>query len=93
MNKLDHVVKNNIKNKDQCNSAIYYKPKFYSKFILSSGTKEPLSERTFRILGSEKHRATIIVDLICLWGRGDTDRMIKKRHTKPYGLKIHSNKV
>ena len=27
MNKLDHVVTNNIKNKDQCNEAIEYEPK------------------------------------------------------------------
>ena len=32
MNKLDHVVTNNIKNKDQCNEAIEYEPKFDSKF-------------------------------------------------------------
>ena len=32
MNKLDHVVKNNIKNKDQCNDSIEYEPQFDDKF-------------------------------------------------------------
>ena len=42
INKLDHLVTNNIKNKDQCNDAIGYEPKFDSKFSLSIGTKYPL---------------------------------------------------
>ena len=37
-NKLYHVVTNNIKIKIQCDEAIEYKPKFDSKFSLSSGT-------------------------------------------------------
>ena len=42
MNKLDHVVTNNIKNKVKFNEAIEYEPKFDSKFSLSIGTKYPL---------------------------------------------------
>ena len=49
MNKLDHVVKSNINNKDQCNVAIEYEPDFDSKFSLSSGTKDPLPVVTVRL--------------------------------------------
>ena len=38
MNKLDHVLTHNIKNKYKCNDAIKYEPKFDNKFSLSSGT-------------------------------------------------------
>ena len=34
---LYHIVMNNIKNKNQCDDAIEYEPKFYNKFSLSSG--------------------------------------------------------
>ena len=37
MNMLYHIVMNNIKNKNQCDDAIEYEPKFYNKFSLSSG--------------------------------------------------------
>ena len=43
MNKLDHEVTNKINNKDQCNDAIEYEPKFDSICSLSSGTKYPLT--------------------------------------------------
>ena len=42
MFQLDISVKNHIKNKDQCNDAIEYDPKFDNKLSLSSGTKYPL---------------------------------------------------
>ena len=43
MNNLDHVVTNNTKNKNQCDDAIEYNPKFDNKFSLSSFTnRDPL---------------------------------------------------
>ena len=41
MKKLDHVVINNIKNKNQCDDAIEYDPTFDHKLVLSSGTTDP----------------------------------------------------
>ena len=37
MNILDFIVKNNLRNKNQCNDAISYEPEFDGKFSLSSG--------------------------------------------------------
>ena len=42
MNKLDKALTDNINNKDQCNDAIEHEPKFDIKFIISSGTNDPL---------------------------------------------------
>ena len=42
MNKLDHIVKNSINNKDQRNYAIEYESKFDSKFTLFRWTENPL---------------------------------------------------
>ena len=39
MNKLDHVVTNAIKNKNQCDNAIEYDLRFDNTFSLSSGNK------------------------------------------------------
>ena len=77
MNKLDHVVTNNIKNKYQCNDAIEYEPKYDNKSSLSSGTKDPLTVVTVSLRGGKKHRETIIASLICLWGIRATVRVIK----------------
>ena len=41
MNKLYHIVNNEIKDKNQCNDTIEYEPKFDNEFNLSSGTKDP----------------------------------------------------
>ena len=44
MNILDHILTDNIKNKNQCNDAIEYYPNFGNNFSLSSGnTVYPLS--------------------------------------------------
>ena len=43
MRKLDQVVNNKIKKRDQGNDAIEYEPKNDNKSSLSSGTKDPLS--------------------------------------------------
>ena len=67
MNRLYHILTNDMNDKDQFNGAIEYEPKFDDKIILSSGTKEPLSVVTFILRGGKKHRATIITSLTCLW--------------------------
>ena len=73
MKNLDHLVTNNINNKDQCNEAIGYEPNFDNKFSLSSGTKDPLAVVTVSLRGGKKHRATIIDVLKCLWDSGATE--------------------
>ena len=93
MNKLDHVVTNNINNKYPCIDNIEYGPKFYGTFIFYSGNKDTLPVVTVRLRGGKKHRATIIYCLKCLWGSGATDSMIKSQHAKPYEHKMCSNKV
>ena len=70
MNKLDHLVNNNIKNKYQCNDTIEYDPKFDIMFSLSIGTKEPLPVLNVILQGGKKHRETISVGLACLWDIG-----------------------
>ena len=84
MNKLYHVVKNNISNKDQCNDAIEYEPKFDNKFSLYITTKDTLPLVTFSLQGGKKHRENIIYSLTCLWDSGATERVIKRQHNKPY---------
>ena len=81
-NKLYYVVKNVIKNKDQHKDAIEYKPKFDSKFSLSSKNKEPLPVVTVSLLECKKYREAIISGLTCLWYIWDTNSMIKRWHTK-----------
>ena len=93
MKKLDTALNNGINNKDQCNDAIEYEPKFDNKFSLSSGTKDTLSVVTTILRGVNKHGATIIYGLTCLWDSRATERIIKKLHTKPYDLKICSIEV
>ena len=83
MTKLYHVVTNNINNKDQCNDAIEYEPKFDNKFSLSSGNKDLLLVVTVSLQGGKKHRTTIISSLTCLWYIRDNNIMIKFRHNKP----------
>ena len=68
INKFDRVVTNNIKtNKNQQNGAIEYEPRFYNKFSLSSGTKDPLSVVTVRLIGGKKKRGGMASRLIFLW--------------------------
>ena len=95
MNRLDHVVKDNLKNyKDQSNEAINSEPTFdTSSFNLSSGTRYPLPVVTVSLLGGKKHRATTVAVLTLLWDSGATNSMIKRQHTNNYERKIRSNKV
>ena len=86
-------MKNNIKNKDQCNDAIGYDPNFDNKFSLSSVTNEPLTIVTVSLRGGKNHRATIIAGLTCLWDSRSTYRRIKSQHTKPYEHRMLSNNV
>ena len=68
INKLYHVVSNNINNKNQCDDAIEYETKFDSKFSLSSGpNRDPLSVVTVSLIRGNKHRATIFANLSYLW--------------------------
>ena len=76
MKKLDTALNNGINNKDQCNDAIEYEPKFDNKFSLSSGTKDPLKVVTVSLLGGKKHWIAIIFCLPCLWCSGPTDSII-----------------
>ena len=95
MNKLDHIVTNNIKtNKDQLNEAIYNDLTFdTSSFNSSSGTRYPSPVVTFTLRGSNKPRATTVAGITCFWYSGATDIMIKRKHTKNYERKMRSNKV
>ena len=93
MNKLDHVMNKNIKNKNQCNDATKYEPKFDNIFSLSSGTKDPLSVVTVRLQGSKNHRGDIMDGLTCLWDSGYNYSMLKRQHTKPYEHNMRSNGV
>ena len=77
MNKLYHVVENTIKNKDQCNDATEYEPKFHGKVSLSGGTKDPIPVVTVSLGGGNIHRETIIAGLTCLWDSRCTNIMIK----------------
>ena len=93
-NKLYHVVNNNINKKIQCNDAIDYEPKFDNKFILSSGiNRDPLTVVTVTLRGGKKNRANIISGLTWLCDSGYTYSTIKRRNTRLYERRIHSNKV
>ena len=78
---LNHIVTNSTKNKHV--DAIEYKPKFDSKFSLSSGTKYPSPVVNITLRGDKKKRETIIAGLTYLWDSRYTGSMIKRRHTKP----------
>ena len=93
MKKNYRLVTNSIKNKYQCTNSIEYEPKFDDKFILSSGTKNPLKLVTVSLRGGKKHRATIIVGLTFLWDIRYTTNMIKSQNTKPYKRKMRSDRV
>ena len=95
MNRLDHVVTNNLRNyKDQSNQAINSDPTFdTSSFNLSINTSNLLPVVTVFLQGGKKHRSTTVAGLECLRGIGSTNRMIKRRHTKHYERKMRCNKV
>ena len=94
MNKLYHLVTNKIKIKDQCNDAIAYFPKFNDKFSLSRYfVIYPLPVVTVTLIRGKKNRSYVISVLKCLWDRGDTNSMIKRKQTIPYECRICYNKV
>ena len=95
MNRLDHIVTENLKNyKDQGNEAINSKPEFdTSIFNLSSGNSDPLPVVTVSLRGLKKHRSTTVAGITSLWYSWATNIMIKIRHNKHYERKMRSNKV
>ena len=95
INKLDHVVTENLKNyQDHSNEAINSDPTFdKSSFNLSSGTNNPLPVVNVYLQGVNTHIETTFYGLTCLWESGATNIMIKRLHTKNYERKIRSNKV
>ena len=85
---MDKVVTNDINNKDQCNNAIEYEPKFDSKFSLSSRNKDPLPVVNVSLRVGNKYKATIMHGLACLCDIAATNRIIKRLHIKPYERKM-----
>ena len=63
MNKLYHLVNNNIKtNKDQLNDTIYNELTFDTiRFGSSSGTRHPLPVETITLWGGKKHRVITVL--------------------------------
>ena len=77
MNKINHVVTNNIKNKNQCDDAIEYNPKFDNVFSVSSEpNRYPLPAATVSLRGGNKKIPTLIDGLTYMWDSGSTNRMI-----------------
>ena len=95
MNSLYHVVTDNLNNyKYQSNEAIKSYPKFdNSSFNLSRGTSYPLPVITVSLRGGNKHRATTVAGLTCMWDKRATNNIIKIRHPKHYVHKMRYNKV
>ena len=82
-----------INHKYQCDGAIDNDRKFDNNFSLSSGISMGTSPViTFSLIGSKKNKATIIARLTCQWNNGDTNSMIKRKHTRPYYFRICSDK-
>ena len=79
MNKLDHVVANNLKTtKDQLNKAINNEPKIdTNSFNLSRGTSDSLLVVTVSLKGGKKHISTTFAGPTCVWDSGATDIMVK----------------
>ena len=94
MNKLDHVVTDNIKtSKDKHDEAIYNESTFgIIIFNSSRDTRDLLPVVTVTLLGGKKHRATNVASLKCLYDSGSTNIMINIKHTKYYEHKMRSNK-
>ena len=86
---------NNIKDyNNQNNEAIDNEPTLHnSGFSLSRGNSDPLPVVTVSPQGGNKHRATIVAGLTCLWYSGATDSMIKRQHMKHYERKMRSKRV
>ena len=93
MNKLDHVVTNNIRtDKNRCNDAIENEPIFDNKFSLSSSTKDPLPVVTVGLRLVHKQREKMVSVLTYLWDSGATDSMIKIKNSKHFEHIIFTNK-
>ena len=95
MNKLDHVVTNNINtNEYQLNYAIYNEPTFDTiSFNSSSGNRDPFSVVTVTFRGGNKNRAIIVAGITCLWDSGATESIINRKHNKHYERKMRYNRV
>ena len=95
MNRLDHVVKDNLKSyKYQSNETINGEPAFDNiSFNLSSFISDPLPVVTVSLREGKKHRATTVTGIKCLLDSGATDIMIKRQHTKQYECKMRLNNV
>ena len=62
-------------------------------FNASSGTMDPLSVVTVTLLEGNKHTATAIDGITCLWDSRYTNIMIKIKINKYYEHKMQSNKI
>ena len=95
MNILDKVVIEYIKtNKYQLNEAIYNEPMFDTdSFNASSGTMDQLPVVSVTLREGNKHIATAIDGITCLWDSGATNSKIKIKQTKNNEHKMRSNKV
>ena len=76
MKKLDQIVTNNIKNKNQCDEKTEHDPIFDNEFSLSSGFKYHLPVVIVSLRGCKKHRATLISGITCMWDSGAIGSMI-----------------
>ena len=95
MNRLDHVLTNNLKNnKDQINEAINSELTFdSSNYNLSSGTINPLPVVTVSLRGGKKQIETTVSSLTFLWGVRATNSMINRRDMNHYDRNILFNKL
>ena len=78
MNRLDHLVTDNIRMyKDKINEAIYNEPVFdTSSFNSTRGTIDPLPVVTVTLQGGKKHRASTVACITWLWDSGDINILI-----------------
>ena len=94
INSLDHGVTNKLNNKNQCNVAIAYGPKFDHTFILSSSPPmDPFIVVAVSLRGNNKNRSTINTGLICLWVIRATNSMSKIKYPGDFYHSMCSNKV
>ena len=86
MNRLDHVVTNNLNtNKDKSNEAINNDQTFdTSNFKLYRGTRNPLPVVTVSLQRLNKDTATTVSGISWLWDIRATNIMINIQHTKHY---------
>ena len=94
MNRLDHVLTNNLKNNyDQSNEAINIERTFdTTNFNLSSGTSYLLPVVTVYLRGGIKRKTKTVDGLTCLWNIGTTNIMLNRQHNNHYESKIKPSK-